>query len=125
MKETKRALLAYPEESTLRNVVSRDAIPLLMDLLELAYENGFVYNKHYSIHNIIQGALTNTTLINDCFDEVKSRILDLIERKKKDNDDVRFLHVYLIRLEKEVRLNKSMKISLSAAIAQVDEILAG
>jgi hypothetical protein len=123
VKETNSAILAYPEEATLRNIVGRDALPLLIQLLEATYERGFQDNKHYSIHNNIQGALTRIAIANDCFNEVKSRLLDLIERKRSDNDDVRFLHAFIMRLERDVRLNKSTHASLSDAITQVDRIL--
>jgi hypothetical protein len=123
VKNTKVAPQEYHEEAVFKKIIKPEAITPLMDLLEVTYDPDFKDNSSYSVQNVVLDALTGIAISHDRHGEIRERILALIKKKQPENDDVRYLHKYLMRLERNVWLNKSLNITLEDAIQQVDTVL--
>jgi hypothetical protein len=123
VRESKVAPQEYHETAIFKKMVTVEAITPLLNLLEVTYEPDFKDNSFYSIQNVTLEALTAIAIGHDRYEEIRRRILAFIHRKQAENDDVRYLHKYLTRLERDVWLNKSMNITLDEAIKQVDGVI--
>jgi hypothetical protein len=113
----------YPQESIFKKMNNPDAVSPLIDLLEATYGSDFVDDSFHSVKNAVLRTLASIAIIHNRYEDIRSRILSIIDKNISQNDEFRNLYYYLNRLENDVLMNKSTNITLKDAIKLVDRIL--
>jgi predicted NACHT family NTPase len=103
-------------KSPLESLVSIEAIPFLVKLLEISYEDAF-RDKIPSLHDTVVRTLAIIGLqTDDNYLKVRQEILKFIACQSDKIEGVSFLHNYLDDLEKSFYIQKSSKLSLDQII---------
>lgn len=112
------------DSSTLTYLKNPDAIPVLIEFLELTYNESFnqpdLFDKP---DRLIQGALQSIALeSDDNYLKVKKAVSDFIERLKNIYQDVKWLYAFLSQLEQQYYVNKSEKVNINDVKRKLESI---
>jgi hypothetical protein len=111
------------ERNPLASLRDTEGLPTLLDILRFCYSEGWKADTMISrLENVV---LTGITAVGTSSDESYLRTCEAVTafiEKNNDIDDVRFLHAYLERLERQYLTVKSQEPSLAEVIAKLDEL---
>jgi hypothetical protein len=102
--------------SPIESLTSIEAIPDLVELLAVSYDQAF-QGDIPSLHNTIMKTLVSIGLQTDeNYLTVKQELLTFIDRHSKEIKGVNFLHSYLDDLERSYYIQKSAKLSVGQIV---------
>jgi hypothetical protein len=96
---------------------------MFVDLLELSYDPEFVDDRHYSIRNLILSALRRTAIELGAVVDVTNRVKNLINRRQDESEEIRYLHAFIAEMERDAKINRTLRVDLQTAIKACDDIL--
>ncbi len=103
-----------------------DALPYLIDLLELTYQKGFNDNDYHSLKSQVLNVCHNIAVIStDNYKKVKNSIEEVIKKIEPVNDEVRYLDRYLESLEKGYYSNIKGEGDIKQIINKVNTLIYG
>ncbi len=115
IKSIKRNISDPIEGSVIRKIKTKQAIPILINLLEIALDPQFVQDDFYRLDSTILDMLRTIAIESDCYEEISNVVKNFIDVNIAKNDNVRFLYNYLQTLERTYYMNKTEKISFIEA----------
>jgi hypothetical protein len=121
--EEKRVGSVLHDREMFDNVSVSKATPMFVDLLELSYDPEFVDDRHYSIRNLILSALRRTAIELGAVVDVTNRVKNLINRRQDESEEIRYLHAFIAEMERDAKINRTLRVDLQTAIKACDDIL--
>jgi predicted NACHT family NTPase len=117
----------FPEDDVigkaLRALRTSEAIPLLMELLQVSYEEDLIQDDFHTLNRTVLDVLNNIALQSEeNYKEVRRRITEFIQENISTAKNVNFLYQYSDSLERSYYINKSNQITLSEVIAKVTDV---
>lgn len=110
----------YRDRNALKTLVIKEAIPYLLDMLELTYHKGFKQMEYDRLELKIFDALSNIALQNEeHYLLVKTELEKFIEEKEHISDKIRFINSFLDRVERTFYFNKSQNVTLEDALEKL------
>jgi hypothetical protein len=107
----------FRDRNALKVLVIKEAVPYLLEMLELTYHKEFRQSGYDKLERKIFDAISNISLQSEeNYFYVKLNLEKFIKEKEYINDDIRFIHSFLERLERTFYFNKSQNITLEQVI---------
>jgi hypothetical protein len=107
----------------IRKIKTKEAVPLLMDLLEVTFDSKFVQDEYQRVDTAILDALTSIAVECDCYEEISATVKAFIDTNMIKFDNVRFLHNFLRTLERTYYMNRAEKYTLAEAAKVAVELV--
>lgn len=117
VKHMKRSPVDAIGESTLKKLSVKDAIPLLIELLEVTYEKEFVQDEFHPLSGMILDTLRSIAVDGGHYLPVKDAIETFIKRSLSKYPSVSFLYGFLESLERTYYINQAEKYTLEEALS--------
>ncbi len=97
----------FRDRNALKGLVIKEAIPYLLEMLELTYHKDFRQMEYDRLELKIFDSLSNIALqSDDNYHFVKSNLEKFIKEKEHINENIRFINSFLDRLERTFYINK-------------------
>jgi len=111
--------------SPLTSLKKSDAIPFLIELLELNYQEDFEQPDEFDrLDRLVLNSLTVIALESEQnYLDVKRAIENFIDEYRSIYKNVNWLYLFLEQLERQYYVNKSEKFSIDDAIGKLEEIV--
>jgi len=111
--------------SPLTSLKKSDAIPFLLELLELNYQEDFEQPDEFDrLDRLVLNSLTVIALESEQnYLDVKRAIENFIDEYRSIYKNVNWLYSFLEQLERQYYVNKSEKFSIDDAIGKLEEIV--
>jgi hypothetical protein len=124
MKEKREFSRSLFDSSPLRSLKIPEAIPLLMELLTLSYEEDFKQPDAFDrLDRLVLDSLTVIAFESDeNYLEVKKSIEFFIDKYSSIYQNVNWLYAFLDQLEQSYYINKSEQFEIGEVIKKLDEI---
>lgn len=124
MKEKKEFSRSLFDSSPLRSLRIRKAIPLLMELLALSYEEDFKQQDTFDrLDRLVLDSLTVIAFESDeNYLEVKKSIEFFIDKYLSVYQNVNWLYAFLDQLEQKYYINKSEQFEIGEVVQKLEEI---
>jgi len=124
MKEKKEFSRSLFDSSPLRSLRIRKAIPLLMELLALSYEEDFKQPDTFDrLDRLVLDSLTVIAFESDeNYLEVKKSIEFFIDKYLSVYQNVNWLYAFLDQLEQKYYINKSEQFEIGEVVQKLEEI---
>jgi len=110
--------------SPLKFLKIREAIPILIDLLAVSYEEDFQQADHFE--RLDRSVLDSLTVIafesDENYFEVRASVEGFIEKYSSRYQNVNWLHAFLDQLEQKYYINKSEKVEVSDVIRKLETL---
>ena len=108
------------DHNSLKGLVIKEAIPYLLEMLELTYHKDFKQMEYDRLELKIFDALSNIALQSEeQYLVVKAELEKFIEENEHISDKVRFINSFLDRVERVFYFNKSQNVTLEDAIEKL------
>lgn len=108
------------DHNSLKGLVIKEAIPYLLEMLELTYHEDFKQMEYDRLELKVFDALSNIALQSEeQYLLVKAELEKFIEEKEHISDKVRFINSFLDRVERTFYFNKSQNVTLEDAIEKL------
>ena len=109
----------YFERNSLRTLKIKEAIPYLLDLLELTYNKEFKNYNYERLDSEVYEALTSIALqSSENFNFVNEEIEKFI-KTHTEYEDINFNYAFLERLEQKFYINKSQTITIDDVLEKL------
>jgi predicted NACHT family NTPase len=109
------------ETCPLRSLRSLDSVPLIIELLNVSYQDHFA--RDHEFRSIILDTLTAVALQSERhYIKVKQTVEDFIKKHLSILENVNFLHAFLEKLEQRYYIGKSQKLNITGVIKKLEEI---
>jgi hypothetical protein len=101
-----------------------DAVPFLIELLEINYQDDFEQSDHFErLDRLVLDALTSIALLSDKnYFKIRRSIGNFIDKFNTIYKDVNWLYSFLEQLEQKYYINKSEQISIDEIIEKLKTI---
>ena len=113
----------YFDKSPLDGIKDPNSIPILMELLELSYDEDLIEDEYNTLNRAVMNTLSIIALSSD---ENYGKIIMIVKTFVKENikrfPSVKFLRIDLEQLEQRFYVNKSLNIDVAAAIDKLSLI---
>ena len=112
------------DSSPLPFLQTLEAVPLLIELLEISYQNDFEQEDHFErLDSLVLNSITSIALQSDeHYYKIKESIEIFIDKFKTEYKNVNWLYSFLDQLEQKYYVNKSEQISIDEVIEKVQKI---
>lgn len=110
----------FRDHNSLKGLVIKEAIPYLLEMLELTYHEDFKQMEYDRLELKVFDALSNIALQSEeQYLLVKAELEKFIEEKEHISDKIRFINSFLDRVERTFYFNKSQNITLDDALEKL------
>lgn len=110
----------FYERNSLKTLIIKEAIPYLLNLLELTYQKEFKHYKYERLDSEVYEALTSIALQSaENFMYVKEETEKFINAHILEYKDVNFVYAFLERLEQKYYINKSQNITIDDVLEKL------
>lgn len=124
VKKNKKNHEYYFYQSPLIHLRQIDSLDLLIELLEISYQDEFYEDGFNRLNNDVLNALSKVALRSDeNYNKVKTNIERFISEKLSMIKNVNFLNTFLEQLEGQFYTLKSDEIDIDAVVRRLNEIL--
>ncbi len=112
------------DSSTLPYLQILEAVPLLIKLLEISYQNDFEQADHFErLDSLVLNSITSIALqSNEHYYEIRESIEIFINKFKTEYKNVNWLYSFLDQLEQKYYVNKSKQISIDEVIDKMQKM---
>ncbi|KPK98011.1 MAG: hypothetical protein AMJ90_10045, partial [candidate division Zixibacteria bacterium SM23_73_2] len=111
------------EKSPLLYLRKLNSVPLLIELLEITYQEDFKQDDFHRLDNIVLDTLTIIAIQSDKhYAEINKSIMNFIITYSEKNEKVNFLHMFLEKLEQRFYASKSQKLDINDVIKKLKKI---
>lgn len=117
VKRTRRSPVIPFEGSKLNKLSKKEAIPYLLELLEVTYHEDFVQDEFHSLDGSIRSALRFIAIDNGEYDLVKESVQRFTSANLFKYPRVNFLYAFLEELERIYYVNMSERFSVEEALS--------
>jgi len=110
--------------SPLPSLHTIDAVPFLIELLEINYQKDFEQSDHFErLDRLVLDALTNIAFISDKnYFQIRRSIGNFIDKFNTIYNDVNWLYSFIEQLEQKYYINKSEQISIDEVIEKLKTV---
>jgi len=114
----------FRDHNALKTLIIKEAIPYLLEMLELTYHKGFRQMEYDRLELKIFDSLSNIALqSDDNYHFVKSSLEKFIKEKEQISENIRFINSFLDRLERSFYINKSQDVTIEDALEKLKLLL--
>ena len=109
----------FRDRNALKSLVIKEAIPYLLEMLELTYHKDFRQLEYDRLELKIFDSLSNMLQNEENYLYVKLELEKFIQEKDSISDKIRFINSFLDRLERTFYFNKSQNVTLMDALGKL------
>lgn len=110
----------YYNRNSLRALLTTEAIPVLLQLLELTFQKDFKQAEFDPLEREVYEALTSIALQSEeAYSSVKNETEKFVENYRDKYDKVNFVYSFLERLEQRFYINKSQNITINDVVEKL------
>ena len=123
VEKEKRYIGGSYDKSPLKPIRTIEAIPLLIRLLTVSYQENFTHHEFYRIDQAVLNSLETVALQSDeAYHKVRNSLLQFIKEMSEMLESITFLYVFIDNLERSYYTRKSQNLSLDKAISNVNSL---